>query len=620
MNPRKIWYVPLLVLLLAILPFAQATPDYPTYTKELSATGRLPVVFTTKITLTNNTVSGLTMSFYYQPSLTGYITDITSGAGGTVKIDDATPSYPYYVEAGKSYKISVEYSSSVSSDTVEVTFNTLYNTTVKVVGKIDSEGETTTQASVVLKFTASASPITDGMSLTISSTDAGVDFGSITITEVSFTQTTTSISKSGGAVYFTVNGGSVDGTLTVAYSLALTLTDVDVYDYVKKETLTNFISSVYSYIAKGHSFGYLKKNENITEGAVVMSFKDGAVKSYSYSNWKFESTGICIVFSLFVEKSEFSPSLTGFTLSKQGEGVYIKSLTENVTVLQPNIILETVCEDPVEIRITGKTSGFIDAGIYALEVYINNRLVSTIPSTEKILSYPDTYEGFGYIDSSDVDTEDYLLNVTIRYTLAKQMLSYDHFKYILYIYGTPSVSEVSKLILSVTADRLVLVKTDKDPIAVEDVDGNPVEFGYGEGFVVFNGSGKTIYIKLPATLTVKVSYKGEPLTGATVEIYNTGGSLLFKKTTKNGVATFNVEPNLTYIVKVISGEDTQSKTVTIVDDTTLSFTVTSKPSLWDRLGLTLTEFLLLLLLIIIVVMGIVFLVKLRGGLRIEFKE
>jgi len=610
---KNIWVVFLLVALLGLVAAAPGT--YPTYTKTLSEASKLPAVVKATIDLS---ASDSRTDFTFKLSLSHdmYLTAYSDTMGYTInlfKVDGEEVTTPFFMEKGE-HTIYVNYSESITSTFLELVFNTIYNVTVKVIGTVDEDGDTETYTVIPLDITVKAYPATSGISANTYRLVFGTEIQGVSISYAEFSEPVESITPSGDEVFVTVGGYSIKGDLKVGYTKALTYgTHVKVYDYVLKKELSDFISAVYDYIAKGQSFGYKLYDTNIKSGAVILSWKDGQAKSYDYTSWRLDATGNVVVLSLFTYESEVTPSLTDFTLSgKTAKLIYMLSRTDNVTVVQPRIAIEVFCEEPIKVKINGRESGTVDAGIYAIQFYIDSTPIGAISSAEKIVGPPTVYQGWGSLVEYAVDEDDLEMNFTVRYTLTKTILGYRHFDHMIYIYGSPSASEVYPLVLSVTGERAILVKVDRAPFCVEDSEGNTVTYYYGGGYVLVNGTGSALYIKLPAKLTVTVLYKGsKPVKGAVVEIRDTAGNTLYKKyTDENGVAVFNVEPAETYTVVVTSGKDTQSRTLTVTDDTELGFSVVDKPA-WT-LPISYDQLVLLFIIIAIVLLVVLIYIAVRG--------
>jgi len=172
--------------------------------------------------------------------------------------------------------------------------------------------------------------------------------------------------------------------------------------------------------------------------------------------------------------------------------------------------------------------------------------------------------------TENLTTYQYLVNYT--YTLTRTEGA-GLLKAVWGIESTPTVSSSTPVIHYVTTGKPFVVEADRSLIRVLDSSGNDVAFAGG---AVAASKSDTYTVKLVTYLKVTNTYEGNPVDALVTVRDAKTGLILYQK--RGGEVTFELEPQVSYIIESTTDSETQTARTTLPQDTAISFTFTKPPA------------------------------------------
>jgi hypothetical protein len=174
------------------------------------------------------------------------------------------------------------------------------------------------------------------------------------------------------------------------------------------------------------------------------------------------------------------------------------------------------------------------------------------------------------VKAEDLTAYQYLVNYT--YALSR-VEGAGLLKAVWGIEGAPTVSSSTPVIHYVTAAKPFVVEADRPVIRVLDSAGSDVAFAGG---AVAAPKSDTYTVKLATYLKVVNTYEGKPVDALVTVRDARTGLILYQR--RGGEVTFELEPQVSYIVESSTGAETLTARTTLPQDTTLAFTFTKPPA------------------------------------------
>ena len=172
------------------------------------------------------------------------------------------------------------------------------------------------------------------------------------------------------------------------------------------------------------------------------------------------------------------------------------------------------------------------------------------------------------------------------------------------IESAPTVASSTPTVHYVTTGKPFVVEADRPIIRVLDSAGGDVAFAGG---AVAASKSDTYTVKLVTYLKVVNTYEGKPV-DALVSVRDARtGLILYQK--RGGEVTFELEPQVSYLVESTTGAETQTARTTLPQDTTLTFAFTKPPAVavnWEMIQT------IAILIAVIAVVALVIVVAKRG--------
>ncbi|MCC6050788.1 MAG: hypothetical protein LM580_08780 [Thermofilum sp.] len=141
------------------------------------------------------------------------------------------------------------------------------------------------------------------------------------------------------------------------------------------------------------------------------------------------------------------------------------------------------------------------------------------------------------------------------------------------IEGAPTVSSSTPTVHYVSTGKPFVVEADRPLIRVLDSAGGDVAF---VGGAVAVSKSDTYTVKLVTYLKVVNTYEGKPVDALVTVRDAKTGLILFQK--RGGEVTFELEPQVSYLVESSTGAETLTAKTTLPQDTTMAFTFTKPPA------------------------------------------
>jgi hypothetical protein len=127
------------------------------------------------------------------------------------------------------------------------------------------------------------------------------------------------------------------------------------------------------------------------------------------------------------------------------------------------------------------------------------------------------------------------------------------------------------------------------------------------GGAVAASKSDTYTVKLATYLKVVNTYEGKPVDALVTVRDARTGLILYQK--RGGEVTFELEPQVSYLVESTTGAETQTARTTLPQDTTLTFTFTKPPAVavnWEMIQT------IAILIAVIAVVALVIVIAKRG--------
>ena len=201
----------------------------------------------------------------------------------------------------------------------------------------------------------------------------------------------------------------------------------------------------------------------------------------------------------------------------------------------------------------------------------------------------------------NLTTYQYLVNYT--YTLTRTEGA-GLLKAVWGIESTPTVSSSTPVLHYVTTGKPFVIEADRSIIRVLDSSGNDVAFAGG---AVAASKSDTYTVKLTTYLKVTNTYEGKPVDALVTVRDARTGLILYQK--RGGEVTFELEPQVSYVVESTTDSETQTARTTLPQDTTISFTFTKPPAVpinWEMIQT------IAVLIAVIAVVALVIVIAKRG--------
>jgi hypothetical protein len=141
------------------------------------------------------------------------------------------------------------------------------------------------------------------------------------------------------------------------------------------------------------------------------------------------------------------------------------------------------------------------------------------------------------------------------------------------IESTPTIASSTPVIHYVTTGKPFVVEADRPIIRVLDSTGGDVAFAGG---AVAASKSDTYTVKLVTYLKVTNTYEGKPVDALVTVRDAKTGLILYQK--RGGEVTFELEPQVSYIIESTTDSETQTARTTLPQDTAVSFTFTKPPA------------------------------------------
>ena len=172
------------------------------------------------------------------------------------------------------------------------------------------------------------------------------------------------------------------------------------------------------------------------------------------------------------------------------------------------------------------------------------------------------------------------------------------------IESAPTVSSSTPVLHYVTTGKPFVVEADRPIVRVLDSAGGDVAF---VGGAVAASKSDTYTVKLVTYLKVVNTYEGK-LVDALVTVRDARtGLILYQK--RGGEVTFELEPQVSYLIESSTGAETLTARTTLPQDTTLTFTFTKPPAVpvdWEMVQTV------AILVAVIAIVALVIIVAKRG--------
>jgi len=137
----------------------------------------------------------------------------------------------------------------------------------------------------------------------------------------------------------------------------------------------------------------------------------------------------------------------------------------------------------------------------------------------------------------------------------------------------PTVTSSTPTVHYVSAAKPFVVEAGRPVIRVLDSAGGDVAF---VGGAVAASKSDTYTVKLATYLKVVNTYEGKPVDALVTVRDARTGLILYQK--RGGEVTFELEPQVSYLVESTTGAETQTARTTLPQDTTITFTFTRPPA------------------------------------------
>jgi hypothetical protein len=141
------------------------------------------------------------------------------------------------------------------------------------------------------------------------------------------------------------------------------------------------------------------------------------------------------------------------------------------------------------------------------------------------------------------------------------------------IEGAPTVSSSTPVLHYVSTAKPFVVEADRPLVRVLDSAGSDVAFAGG---AVAASKSDTYTVKLVTYLKVVNTYEGKPVDALVTVRDARTGLILYQR--RGGEVTFELEPQVSYIVESTTGAETQTARTTLPQDTAITFTFTKPPA------------------------------------------
>ena len=141
------------------------------------------------------------------------------------------------------------------------------------------------------------------------------------------------------------------------------------------------------------------------------------------------------------------------------------------------------------------------------------------------------------------------------------------------IESAPTVASSTPVLHYVTTGKPFVVEADRPLIRVLDSAGSDVAFAGG---AVAASKSDTYTVKLVTYLKVTNTYEGKPVDALVTVRDAKTGLILYQR--RGGEVTFELEPQVSYIIESTTDSETQTARTTLPQDTAISFTFTKPPA------------------------------------------
>jgi hypothetical protein len=172
--------------------------------------------------------------------------------------------------------------------------------------------------------------------------------------------------------------------------------------------------------------------------------------------------------------------------------------------------------------------------------------------------------------TENLTTYQYLVNYTYALTRAEGA---GLLKAVWGIESEPTVSSSTPVLHYVSTGKPFVVEADRPIVRVLDGTGNDVAFAGG---AVAASKSDTYTVKLATYLKVVNTYEGKPVDALVTVRDARTGLILYQR--RGGEVTFELEPQVSYLVESTTGAETLTARTTLPQDTTLTFAFTKPPA------------------------------------------
>jgi hypothetical protein len=180
--------------------------------------------------------------------------------------------------------------------------------------------------------------------------------------------------------------------------------------------------------------------------------------------------------------------------------------------------------------------------------------------------------------AENLTTYQYLVNYTYALTRVEGA---GLLKAVWGIESAPTVSSSTPTVHYVATGKPFVVEADRPIVRVLDSAGSDVAFAGG---AVAASKSDTYTVKLATYLKVVNTYEGKPVDALVTVRDARTGLILYQR--RGGEVTFELEPQVSYLVESTTGAETLTARTTLPQDTTLTFAFTKPPAVpinWEMI-------------------------------------
>ncbi|RLE96245.1 MAG: hypothetical protein DRJ96_07140 [Thermoprotei archaeon] len=619
------------LVLAALAPVATAVEEYTPYEARFAKTVSLIVNVTHSFTMLYNPSPKSSVTFTYRPPHDVVLYDVRvintsdlSQVSVTVYIDGEAVTLPAKLDGGVTHEIKLDWGAPADTSLypldVDLNFTYAWNTTAEYVFEIGKDGGYRARLALSLEYEPDLgleTGWTDAL-VTDATIDVGMAIGSVSVSGPNVDVYRAEDSK----VTVMVSGKDVDVDISAVVTPGSLTYGTE---YALKEILVGVelgakISSTYVMLLRGGKFALIDKVSEPHEWKAVVAYNKTWTREYPVGSIEFPDVGRAKLFLLLVKRVE-GTQVYGHTPKYYAMMVDVDTVDVGEVTIKYEVVDDS--GQPVT-EITPRVNGFeegevVRPGVHDLVVKANGVVLGRFSDKETVDHYDGStiYSGLGAQSDIDVDVGKRAGEVTVKYTLYTEEPANSYVSRV-YSFAAVTADVETPTVVVITASKPVIAKIERGVASVEGETVGEIEFTEANGWLLFDVTTSDSYhVRLWTRLTVKVFKDGQPVEGAKVEILDANYNVVATRyTDSEGKAVFMLEPEARYTVQVTSGREVTSKTITLMRDSELAFTVTEAP---PRVIVSLNTVLLLVVIaIIIVAAAIIYMVwRLRGGVVIE---